>query len=257
MTVHLNRLAAALLPLARAAGDAIMTVYATDFAARAKADRSPVTDADDMAEAIILKGLHALTPELPVVAEEQMAQGHVPRIEGDHFWLVDPLDGTREFIGRNGEFTVNIALIARRRPVLGVVSAPALGDTWLGQPGVGARRFRGHDDMTGAAIHARPVPPVAPMVLTSRNHREAEVDNFLKKQLAPNICTVGSSLKFCRIAEGEADLYPRYISISEWDTAAGQAVLEAAGGTVRTWDNKPLDYGKPDFRNPGFLARGA
>lgn len=260
-STDLRPLAEALLPLAREAGTAIMAVYATAFAARTKADRSPVTDADEAAEAIILRGLASLTADVPVVAEEQVAAGNIPQIEGHRFWLVDPLDGTREFVDRNGEFTVNIALIENGRPVLGVVSAPALGDAWLGIHGLGARRFNGAGDHQGREIAARRVPQGGAQVLVSRNHREAEVDVWLKQQLAPQTCTVGSSLKFCRIAEGAADLYPRFASISEWDTAAGQAVLEAAGGAVVTWDdshreNGPLGYGKPGFRNPGFLARG-
>lgn len=253
----LKPLAEALLPLARRAADAIMAVYGTSFTARAKADRSPVTDADEAAEQIILQGLHELTPDIPVVAEEQVARGHVPRIDGDEFWLVDPLDGTREFIDRNGEFTVNIALIRRGEPVIGLVLAPVTGDAWLGTVGIGAWRFFGIRDTAGRSIRARRVPAVAPMVLISRNHRDAQIDGWLKKQALPQTCTVGSSLKFCRIAEGQADLYPRFASISEWDTAAGQAVLEAAGGAVLTWEGVPLHYGKDAFRNPGFIARGA
>jgi 3'(2'), 5'-bisphosphate nucleotidase len=257
MASNLKPLGEALLPLARTAADAIMAVYGTRFTTRAKPDRSPVTDADEAAEAIILRGLQDLTPDIPIVAEEQMAGGHVPRIEGEEFWLVDPLDGTREFIDRNGEFTVNIALIRRGEPVIGVIVAPATGDAWLGTVGIGAWRFAGSRDLTGRTIRARRVPSVAPMVLISRNHRDAQIDGWLKSQALPQTCTVGSSLKFCRIAEGAADLYPRFASISEWDTAAGQAVLEAAGGAVLTWENEPLRYGKAEFRNPGFLARGA
>jgi 3'(2'), 5'-bisphosphate nucleotidase len=263
MTQDDTTLAAALLPLAHEAGAAIMAVYATPFATRAKDDRSPVTDADDAAEAVILAGLRKLTPGTPVVAEELAARGEAPEIGDGPFWLVDPLDGTREFIERNGEFTVNIALIEHGRPVLGIVLAPALEVAWLGAPD-GARRFdRLHPE--GKAIRARPVPKVSPLVLVSRNHREPSVDVWLKQQVAPETKTVGSSLKFCQIAEGAADFYPRFAAISEWDTAAGQAVLEAAGGAVLSWDgpaDRPnigaaLHYGKPDFRNLPFLARGA
>jgi 3'(2'), 5'-bisphosphate nucleotidase len=266
MTASYDRaaLADALLPLAREAGAAIMAIYATPFVARSKDDRSPVTDADDAAEAIILAGLRRLTPDIPVVAEELAARGEAPQVDGGPFWLVDPLDGTREFIDRNGEFTVNIALIERGKPVLGVVLAPALDVAWLGTS-AGARRFDRLSGPAGRPIAARPVPVAGPLVLVSRNHREAAVDAWLQQQLAPETRTVGSSLKFCQIAEGVADLYPRFVSISEWDTAAGQAVLEAAGGAVVTWgaaagaaaEGPPLHYGKADFRNPGFLARGA
>ncbi len=252
----------ALLPLARKAGDAIMAIYATPFVSRAKDDRSPVTDADDAAEEIILAGLQQLTPGIPVVAEELAARGEAPAVGDAPFWLVDPLDGTREFIDRNGEFTVNIALVERGQPVLGIVLAPALEIAWLGSA-AGARRFdRLHPD--GKAIAARAVPAIAPQVLVSRNHREPAVESWLQQQLAPETRTVGSSLKFCQIAEGAADLYPRFASISEWDTAAGQAVLEAAGGAVMVWDisaaqpreTGALRYGKSQFRNPAFLARG-
>lgn len=264
MTTNHAALAEALLPLAHEAGAAIMAVYATPFTTRSKDDRSPVTDADDAAETIILAGLRRLTPDIPVVAEELAARGEAPQIGDGPFWLVDPLDGTREFIERNGEFTVNIALVENGRPVLGIVLAPALEVAWLGVAAAGARRFdKLHPE--GRAIRARPVPKVAPLVLVSRNHREASVDTWLKQQMAPETKTVGSSLKFCQIAEGAADFYPRFAAISEWDTAAGQAVLEAAGGQVLVWDgpaDKPhigsaLHYGKPEFRNLPFLARGA
>lgn len=263
-TLAHETLARALLPLAHEAGRAIMAVYATAFTTRSKDDRSPVTDADDAAEAIILAGLHRLTPDFPVVAEELAARGEAPQVGSGPFWLVDPLDGTREFIERNGEFTVNIALVENGHPVLGIVLAPALEVAWLGTRAAGARRFdKLHPE--GRAIQARPVPKVAPMVLVSRNHREPSVDIWLKQQMAPETRTVGSSLKFCQIAEGAADFYPRFAALSEWDTAAGQAVLEAAGGAVLTWDgpaDKPrigaaLQYGKPDFRNLPFLARGS
>jgi 3'(2'), 5'-bisphosphate nucleotidase len=262
MTQTHSALAQALLPLAHQAGAAIMAIYATAFTARAKDDRSPVTDADDAAEVIILAGLRTLTPDIPVVAEELAARGEAPDVGSGPFWLVDPLDGTREFIERNGEFTVNIALVENTRPVLGIVLAPALDVAWLGAPD-GARRFdKLHPE--GKPIRVRKVPKVAPLVLVSRNHREASVDTWLKQQMAPETRTVGSSLKFCQIAEGSADFYPRFAAISEWDTAAGQAVLEAAGGAVLAWDgpaDKPrigpaLHYGKPDFRNLPFLARG-
>jgi 3'(2'), 5'-bisphosphate nucleotidase len=252
-------LAPAILTLARQAGAAIMAVYATPFASRAKADRSPVTDADEAAEAVIVAGLQALTPDIPVIAEELAARGRLPALGPGPFWLVDPLDGTREFVGRNSDFTVNIALIgADRRPLLGVVLAPACesGIAWLGAAGQGARRFDGPDDDTGRPVQARTVPPEGATVLVSRNHRDPETDAWLATQKVAAEISAGSSLKFCRIAEGSADLYPRFASIMEWDTAAGQAVLEAAGGSVTTWDGAPLAYGKPGFRNPGYLARG-
>lgn len=253
MPADIAQLAPAILALARKAEAAVMAVYATPFEQRAKPDASPVTDADEQAEAIILAGLRALTPEIPVVAEEQAARGEAPDVAGKSFWLVDPLDGTREFVDRNGEFTVNIALIDHGAPVLGVVAAPALGLAWVGHGG-GAWRYEGD---RVAAIRARLVPSRGAHVLVSRNHIDREVAGWLAQQPDATRQTVGSSLKFCRIAEGGADLYPRFASISEWDTAAGQAVLEAAGGAVVTWQGERLLYGKPGFRNPGYLARGA
>ncbi|MCW0235645.1 MAG: 3'(2'),5'-bisphosphate nucleotidase CysQ, partial [Ferrovibrio sp.] len=190
-------LADALLPLAQEAGAAIMAIYATPFVSRSKDDRSPVTDADDAAELIILAGLRRLTPDIPIVAEELAARGEAPQVGGGPFWLVDPLDGTREFIERNGEFTVNIALIEQGRPVLGIVLAPAQEIAWLGSS-KGARRFDRLSGAAGRPIAARPVPKVAPMVLVSRNHREPAVDTWLKQQMAPETRTVGSSLKFCQ-----------------------------------------------------------
>lgn len=252
---EIDRLGPAVLALSRDAGAAVMAIYATDFERRIKDDRSPVTDADETSEAIILAGLQRLTPAVPVIAEEMAAAGALPEIGTGPFWLVDPLDGTREFIARNGDFTVNIALVVAGRPRLGVVLAPAHGNTaWLGSPG-GARRF-GAGDTVGEAISARIAPPFGATALVSRSHREKQVDQWLARQDRPQAATIGSSLKFCRIAEGAADFYPRFASISEWDTAAGQAVLEAAGGEVLTWDGAPLGYGKPGFRNPGFLAQG-
>ncbi|HEX6958973.1 MAG TPA: 3'(2'),5'-bisphosphate nucleotidase CysQ [Ferrovibrio sp.] len=261
MTTEQDRLGPALLTLAWEAAAAIMAVYADDFKSRAKADHSPVTDADEAAERIILAGLERLTPGMPVVAEEKSARGDIPQVGTNPFWLVDPLDGTREFIARNGEFTVNIARIERGRPTHGVVLAPALeqgrGIAWLGTP-QGARRFHGREDRTGVAIRVRAVPPGGAIALISRSHRDLQTDDWLRRQVEPKTASIGSSLKFCRIAEGAADFYPRFASISEWDTAAGQAVLEAAGGAVLSMeDNRPLTYGKPGFRNPGFIARGA
>ncbi|MBP7062853.1 MAG: 3'(2'),5'-bisphosphate nucleotidase CysQ [Ferrovibrio sp.] len=248
-------LAAGLRALAQQAADAIMQVYATPFESRAKDDHSPVTDADEAAEAVILAGLAQLCPGVPVVAEECAARGEIPAIGNGPFWLVDPLDGTREFIKRNGEFTVNIALIEQGRPRLGVVLTPVDGRAYLGTPG-GARRFRDATDQNGEPIQARAMPAEGADVLLSRSHPDPELAEWLAGQKVRRRLEAGSSLKFCRIAEGAADLYPRFARISEWDTAAGQAVLEAAGGSVRDWQGRPLLYGKPDFRNPGYLARG-
>ena len=243
----------AIAQLARAAGDVIMAVYATDFSVRGKSDASPVTEADERAETVILAGLRTLAPDVPVVAEEEVAAGRVPQV-GKRFWLVDPLDGTKEFIGRNGEFTVNIALIEGGRPVLGVVYAPALGRLFLGQDGVGAWV---EDGQGRRAIHCRQVPAAGLTVVASRSHGDAEaLAAFLAGRKVADQRSAGSSLKLCLVAEGEADVYPRLGRTMEWDIAAGHAVLAAAGGRVLTLAGEPLAYGKAGFENPHFAAWG-
>ena len=256
--------------LARQAGAVIMSIYATPFAVQGKADASPVTEADQQAEVLILAGLRALTPHIPIVAEEAAAAGDVPPLAaGQRFWLVDPLDGTREFVARNGEFTVNIALIEHGRPVLGVVLAPAIagptgapgGCLYAGTVGQGAWLEAGQS-ASRQAIHCRPQPADGLTVLASRSHGDAAaLDVFLAGYLAgrrvAHLGTAGSSLKLCLLAAGQADLYPRLGRTMEWDIAAGHAVLAAAGGSVcRVHDGLPLVYGKPGFENPHFVAAG-
>jgi 3'(2'), 5'-bisphosphate nucleotidase len=250
----------AVADIARRAGDAIMAVYATDFAVHGKADASPVTEADERAEALIVPALQALAPGVPVVAEEAVAAGRIPAV-GRRFWLVDPLDGTKEFIGRNGEFTVNIALIDGGTPVLGVVHAPALDRLYAGASGVGAAGGRSVAwvEHGGArrAIRCRRVPPEGLTVVASRSHGDAAaLDAFLAGRRVASLASAGSSLKLCLVAAGDADLYPRLGRTMEWDIAAGHAVLAAAGGSVRTLDGAPLGYGKPGFENPHFVAAG-
>ncbi|MBX3674705.1 MAG: 3'(2'),5'-bisphosphate nucleotidase CysQ [Burkholderiales bacterium] len=242
-----------LIPVARQAGQAILAVYAGAFAARRKADDSPVTDADLAAEAIIVDALARLAPGVPVVSEESASEGEAPAV-GGCFWLVDPLDGTREFVDRNGEFTVNIALVIAGEPVLGVVHAPALGELHAGERGRGA--------FVEAGGRRSPVRCAAPragglVAVSSRSHGDADaLERFLRGREVAATIGVGSSLKFCRVARGEADLYPRLGPTMEWDTAAGQAVLVAAGGRVVTLAGEPLRYGKPGFANPPFVAAG-
>ncbi|MCP5286167.1 MAG: 3'(2'),5'-bisphosphate nucleotidase CysQ [Burkholderiaceae bacterium] len=245
---------AALVGIARQAGDTIMQVYATDFAVRGKGDQSPVTEADERAEKLIVPALQALAPEVPVVAEEAVAAGQVPTV-GELFWLVDPLDGTKEFISRNGEFTVNIALVHQGRPVLGVVLAPALGRMFMGDVGRGAWL----EDASGRRpIRCRAVPEVGLTVVASRSHGDAAaLEAFLGGRKVAALANAGSSLKLCLVAAGEADLYPRLGRTMEWDIAAGHAVLAAAGGAVRDLAGEPLRYGKPGFDNPHFVASGA
>jgi len=255
MTLDLERLIAVTFDAARRAGDAIMEIYAGDFAVGLKADASPVTLADQRAETIILAALAEAAPAIPVIAEEHCEAHGVPSAAAELFWLVDPLDGTREFVNRNGEFTVNIALIRRGEPVLGMVHVPALGVTYAGAGPGSARRWRG----AGAAekIAARLPPPDGLVVVHSRSHENNE--KFAAYLVGKNIAerrVCGSSVKFCQVAAGEADLYPRFGPTMEWDTAAGHAVLIAAGGSMTTLDGAAFRYGKEGCRNPGFIATG-
>ncbi|HRQ48792.1 MAG TPA: 3'(2'),5'-bisphosphate nucleotidase CysQ [Rhodocyclaceae bacterium] len=243
-----------IVPIARKAGKVIMDVYATDFAVRGKSDASPVTEADEKAEALILEGLARLAPDIPVVAEEAVAAGRIPDT-GRRFWLVDPLDGTKEFISRNGEFTVNIALIEDGEPRLGVVFAPALGQLFAGIRDDGAFR----EDASGRSpIAVRAVPAEGLTVVASRSHGDpAALEAFLAGRKVASLRNAGSSLKICLVAAGEADLYPRLGRTMEWDIAAAHAVLAAAGGALTETMGGPLRYGKPDFANPHFVARGS
>ena len=233
-----------------------MEIYQTDFDIDIKGDQSPVTKADIEAEAIILKGLRTAYPNLPIVAEEEAAAGNVPEI-ADYFVLVDPLDGTREFTSRNGAFTVNIALIHDRKPVAGVVHAPALNRTF---GGVVANNAFELIDGEAKPIHGRKADYDNIVAVASRSHRDEKTDVFLKKFNIKETISIGSSLKFCLLAAGEADIYPRFGRTMEWDTAAGHAVLSAAGGCVTNEDGTPFLYGKrnqpndTDFANPAFIA---
>jgi len=246
-------LLAEVVAITRAAAATILEIYATDFAVRGKEDASPVTEADERAEAVILAGLQALAPEVTVVAEEAVAAGADPEV-GEWFWLVDPLDGTKEFISRNGEFTVNIALVHNGAPVLGVVLAPALGRLFAGVVGQGAWV---EDQAARRAIHCRQVPAEGMTVVASRSHGDAAaLDNFLAGRKVAALANAGSSLKLCLVAAGEADLYPRLGRTMEWDIAAGHAVLLAAGGSVTDLHGNPLRYGKQGLDNPHFVAAG-
>lgn len=231
-----------------------MEVYSTLFDVQHKADQSPITQADSMAEAVLLHGLRELTPHVPVVAEEATAAGAPVHIQS-HFWLVDPLDGTKEFIDRNGEFTVNVALVAHGQPVLGVVYAPAQQRMYAGVPGHAAWVEVGRHTRT--PLQCRAVPPEGLTVVASRSHGDEQaLAQLLQGQRVAQQVQAGSSLKLCRVAEGQADLYPRLGRTMEWDIAAGHAVLAAAGGRVRTLAGQPLTYGKPGLDNPYFLAEG-
>lgn len=238
--------------------------YAAGLRGRTKADDSPVTDADEEAERLILAELRRLAPGTPVVSEEAAAAGRWPAI-GDRFFLVDPLDGTKEFLARNGEFTINIALIVEGRPTVGVVYAPAFARLFGGDA-AGAVELHWPPAETplalpapsaAQAIEARPEAP-HPIALWSRTHDLHRAEEYRRLYRVSAARVLGSSLKFCLLAAGEADLYPRHGPTMEWDTAAGQAVLEAAGGRVLDLHGQPLRYGKTrdGFRNPSFVARG-
>jgi 3'(2'),5'-bisphosphate nucleotidase len=256
-------LPAALIEAALAGAREVMAIYRTEFSVESKADDSPVSEADRRAEEAIVARLRAAMPEVPIVAEEAVSAGAIPAI-GQKFLLVDPLDGTKEFVSRNGEFTVNIGLIEDGVPVTGVVLAPALGlayaggraGAWKGTIGRALDEIR---DWT--AIRTRLAGP-APVAVASRSHSNEPTEAALAKANAGERRSIGSSLKFCLLAEAEADFYPRLGPTREWDTAAGDAVLRAAGGLVVTLDGRPLLYGKASapgprpYENPHFLAAG-
>ena len=248
------RLAATARYLALAAGRRIMAFYRVGTPVETKADRSPVTEADRAADRIIVAGLGAVDPQVPVISEESTADDALAAPPGGRFWLVDPLDGTREFIARTGEFTVNIALIEDGRPVLGVLHAPVQGETYVAD-GLGqALRIVGNG--SPRPICARAVPDEGPAVIASRLHCDAETDAYIAKLGPERIESAGSALKFGLLARGMADIYPRFGRTMEWDIAAGHAIVAAAGGRVETLDGRRLAYGKPGFENPHFVAHG-
>jgi len=245
------------------AGALIMQVYASDFDVSRKDDSSPVTEADEKAEALILAALAEADPDLPVIAEESVAAGKIPEHE-DRFALVDPLDGTKEFINKRGEFTVNIGIIENGVPVMGVVYAPALNRLFVAENRFSAWQATAEpggpvpsaDGRTPLRI--RRAPEAGVTAIASKSHRSDETNAFLDSQNVNDIISAGSSLKFCLIAAGEADLYPRHGRTMEWDTAAGQAVAEAAGARVTETDGSPLLYGKRarGYDNPHFIVWG-
>ncbi|HYD99864.1 MAG TPA: 3'(2'),5'-bisphosphate nucleotidase CysQ [Alphaproteobacteria bacterium] len=244
----------ALIAAAREAGAAAMRHYEAGTAVETKADGSPVTAADRAAEAVILAALAELAPSIPAISEEEAAAGRIPDRD-QRFWLVDPLDGTKEFVRRSGEFTVNIGLIDHGAPVLGIVYAPVIDDLYAAAEG---RAWRSLGGEPLRPIAARTPPAAGLTVLTSRSHgKGAAVEDYLAALPVAERVSRGSSLKICLIAAGEADLYPRFGPTCEWDTAAADAVLRAAGGMIeRLDDGAPLPYGKPDYLNPNFVARG-
>ena len=254
-------------PLALAAGKRTLEVWRQGVEVAAKADASPVTQADREAEEIILAGLRAAFPGVPIVAEEEVSAGLGPDAAdgsaGDIFFLVDPLDGTREFVRGGDDYTVNIALVRGGAPAVGVVYAPARNMLYTGRPGLAeaVATDADHRPRERRAIAARPAG-TPPTIVASRSHNTPETDAFIARHAPAERVSVGSSLKFCLLAAGEADLYPRFGRTMQWDTAAGDAVLRAAGGQTRALDDTPLPYGPgtcPDdapFANPHFIAQG-
>ena len=241
--------------LAEDAGSAILEVYSTDFEVQDKDDNSPLTQADLASNRLIISGLESLTPDIPIISEEAGLPDFEERSSWNRYWLIDPLDGTKEFVNRNGEFTVNIALIKSNQPVFGVVHVPVQNKTYIGCKGHGSE-LRDGGQVTAIRVADSSSVPVR--IVGSRSHRGSSLDAFLEKLGESDMVPMGSSLKFCTVAEGNADVYPRLGPTSEWDTAAAQAVVEQAGGQVLELDGKPLSYNKKsDILNPWFVVIGA
>lgn len=243
-----------LIEAARAAAAEINLIFEAGFAVERKSDQSPVTAADRAGEAAILKALALLAPDVPVVAEEEVSMGRIPHV-GEQFFLVDALDGTREFVRGGDDFTVNIGLIERGAPTLGVVYQPRTRRLFAGDVRLG-RAWRQDDSQPPEPLAIRRPGRRPPTAIASRSHVTPALGAYLDRIGAAERVNIGSSLKFGLLASGEADVYPRPSPTMEWDTAAGHAILLAAGGQVLAPDGRPLAYGKPDFFNPGFLAVG-
>jgi len=260
MQIATNYTLAALLSLTRAAGNAIMDIYEAAAAGDnceldEKANGAgPLTQADLAAHAILSEGLLALDRSIPVVSEEDPASHPLRRPTG-HFWLIDPLDGTKEFLARTGEFTVNVALIEDGVPTIGIVFAPALNEMFWGQQGNGA--FKDDGVRVASIRSSRPPLPDTLRVVASRSHLDDATRAFVSRLGPHTLVQAGSSIKFCRVAEGAADLYPRFGPTCEWDVAAAKAILESAGGDITVADGSRLLYGKPNVLNPAFVAWGA
>lgn len=252
---ELQRLIAPVREIARAAGEKIVAIYNRGFSVEHKEDKSPLTEADMAAHDAIVAGLGALTPALPVLSEESAALPFAERARWRRYWLVDPLDGTREFVKRNGEFTVNIALIEDHEPVLGVILVPVTGLCYYAARGGGA--FRVAPGGRPAAIRVRPLDPSHVIVAGSRSHAGGSLAGFLENIGSHELISMGSSLKSCLVAEGRADVYPRLGPTSEWDTAAAHCIVEEAGGRVTDTAMRPLRYNtKESLLNPDFFVSG-
>lgn len=244
-----------LIKIAEQAGQRILEIYETDFTVKDKDDKSPLTEADLAAHDLILHRLNSLTPAIPVLSEESAHISFADRCQWNCYWLVDPLDGTREFVKRNGEFTVNIALIEHHKPIIGVVHAPVLGVTYLASRGQGA--YRQTLQAARRQISTRRLDFGQLVVAGSRSHSSKRLKRYLECLGHHNLISIGSSLKSCLVAEGKADLYPRLGATSEWDTAAAQCIVEEAGGLITDMQLQPLSYNtKPSLINPHFFVFG-
>ncbi|MEX0387196.1 3'(2'),5'-bisphosphate nucleotidase CysQ [Spiribacter onubensis] len=264
-TQDIDRLSEAAVEIAESAGREILSIYASGFEVEAKADDSPLTTADNAAHHLIVERLGELTPDIPVISEEGGIPSYETRRGWRRYWLVDPLDGTREFVKRNGEFTVNIALIEHQAPAIGVVHAPVLSTTWMGlrwpvigeESGTQRCRAERRDAEGRHDIRTRRVDAARLTVVVSRSHRHPRVEELLQRLPEFETRSMGSSLKFCLVAEGAADCYPRFGPTSEWDSAAAQCVVEAAGGMVIRTDGVALRYNaKESTLNPNFVVLG-
>ena len=257
----LRKFADTLHSTVRNSGRVIMEIYESDFGVETKADKSPVTAADEASEAIILESITAMTPDIPFVAEEHIAAHGFPKFDGHTFWLIDALDGTKEFINKRSAFTVNVGLIIEGVPSLGLIYAPAIDEFFCGIvcPTTGERAASVIRNGYQNPMSVRSVPEDGVIVVSSYSHQIKEpMDEFLAKHTVKDIIAIGSSLKFCLIAEGKADLYPRFGPTSEWDIAAGHAVLRAAGGNIRTLNGEDMQYKKvqDNYLNGTFVAAG-
>jgi 3'(2'), 5'-bisphosphate nucleotidase len=252
--MHYSSLLPNVIKIADEASEKVLHIYQSDFKVHFKEDETPITAADLAANEIITQGLRRIARDIPIISEEGSETPWEERKHWRRFWLVDPIDGTKDFTQRTGEFTINIAMIEEGEPVMGVVVAPALKEAYWGVKGEGAYKR----DRTGKARHIRVAEPRDSLrVVASKNHLNEDTRAFIAKLGPHETVQAGSSLKFCRIAEGHADIYPRLGPTSEWDTAAAHAVLLAAGGKVQTFEGDPLRYGKEDVLNPWFIAAGS
>lgn len=255
MNINLNALSPQVIEIARQASEKILTIYNTEFDVTSKEDNTPLTEADMAAHHVITDGLRDLTPDIPILSEESVDIPFKIRQQWDYYWLVDPLDGTREFVKRNGEFTVNIALIDRHKPILGVIHTPVSGVLYFANNEDGS--FKQIPGDKPVSIRTRKKPDDHTLVAGSRSHRGSSLKEFLEKIGKYEIVSMGSSLKSCLVAEGSVDIYPRLGPTSEWDTAAAQCVVENAGGQLLDLSMKPLEYNRKDsLLNPHFLVIG-